>query len=126
MLKGVAIITVVAGIIYWVKFAPIPVSAHQVERGSIVAEVMGTGTLEARVEATVSPRISGRIEGVHVDQGERVSTGDVQVRLDDEELQQQVAIAQANVEAADAAIERLKTDKKRATAVFEQAQRSQN
>lgn len=115
---------VIAGVVYWVRFAPVQVSEHAVRRGSIVAEVLGTGTLEARVEATISPKIPGRIEAVFVDQGERVSKGDVLVRLDDEELQQQVAIAQANGEAAHAAIERLKTDRKRATAVFEQAQKS--
>src|SRR5690606_12002602 len=43
------------------------------------------------------------------------------VRLADDELQQQVAIAKANQEAAAAAIERLKADKNRATAVFDQA-----
>ena len=123
ILKVAAVLSVVAGVVYWVKLAPVPVIEYTVERGSIVAEVMGTGTLEARVETTISPKISGRIEKVFVDQGERVSKGDVLVRLDDEELQQQVAIALANGEAADAAVERLKTDRKRATAVFEQAQK---
>ena len=123
-LKPVVLLSVIGGVIYWVKFAPVSVSTHSIQRGSIVAEVMGTGTLEARVKATVSPKISGRIGEVLVDQGDRVSAGDVLVRLDDEELQQQVAIAQANVEAARAAIERLKTDKTRANAVFEQAQKS--
>ena len=123
-LKPVVLLSVIGGVIYWVKFAPVSVSTHSIQRGSIVAEVMGTGTLEARVKATVSPKISGRIGEVLVDQGDRVSAGDLLVRLDDEELQQQVAIAQANVEAARAAIERLKTDKTRANAVFEQAQKS--
>jgi len=124
ILKGVVLLAVGAGIIYWLRFAPISVETHKVERGVIVAEVMGTGTLEARVEATISPKISGRIAEVQVDQGERVSAGDLLVRLDDEELQQQVAIAQANVEAARAAIERLKIDKTRTTAVYEQAEKS--
>ena len=124
ILKVVAVLSVVGGIIYWVKFAPVPVVEYKIERGSIVAEVMGTGTLEACIAATVGPKISGRIDEVLADRGDRVATGDVLVRLDDEELQQQVAIARANAEAANAAIERLKTDRKRATAVFEQAQKS--
>ena len=124
ILKGVALFAVGAGILYWLRFAPILVDSHEVKRGTIIAEVMGTGTLEARVEATISPKISGRIAEVLADQGERVSAGDVLVRLDDEELQQQVAIAQANIEAANAAIERLKIDKTRTTVVFEQAERS--
>lgn len=122
--KLFAVLAIAGGIFYWVRFAPVAVVAHSVERGPIVAEVMGTGTLEARVQATVSPKISGRIAKVMVDQGEHVSAGRTLVTLDDAELQQQVAIAQANVEAANAAIERLKTDRVRAVAVFEQAQRS--
>ena len=59
-----------------------------------------------------------------VDQGSRVSAGDLLVRLDDEELTQQVAIAQANVDAASAAIVRLTTDKNRAAAVYDQAKKS--
>ena len=124
VLKGMALIAVGAGLVYWLRFAPIPVDVHTVERGTIIAEVMGTGTLEARMEATVSPKISGRIAEVLVDQGERVKAGDILVRLDDEELQQQVAIAEANVEAANAAIDRLKIDKTRTNAVFEQADKS--
>ena len=115
---------VIAAIIYWIKFAPVRVVASRVEPGSIVAEVMGTGTLEARVEATVSPKISGRIAQLLTDQGDRVSAGDLLVRLADDELKQQVEIAQADVEAAAAAIDRLMTDKNRAKAVYAQADKS--
>ena len=85
---------------------------------------MGTGTLEARVSATISPKIPGRIEKLMADQGDSVKKGDLLVQLDDAELQQQVEIAEANVNAASAAILRLSSDKKRAEAVYEQAQKS--
>lgn len=122
--KLATVVSVAGGIVYWLNLAPIAIDEYKVGRGPIVAEVLGTGTLEARVQATISPKISGRIGEVLIDQGERVSAGELLVRLDDEELTQQVAIAQANVEAAAAAIGRLKTDKDRATAVFTQAQKS--
>ncbi len=122
--KVSAVMLVIAAIIYWIKFAPVRVVAYRVEPGSIVAEVMGTGTLEARVEATVSPKISGRIAQLLTDQGDRVSAGDLLVRLADDELKQQVEIAQADVEAAAAAIDRLMTDKNRAKAVYAQADKS--
>jgi HlyD family secretion protein len=124
LLQAIVVLSIVGGIVYWVKFLPVRVISHTVERGTITAEAMGTGTLEARVQTTISPEISGRIVEVLVDQGSRVSSGDLLVRLDDEELKQQVAIAQANVDAADAAIVRLTTDKTRAVAVYEQAKRS--
>lgn len=122
--KAVVVISLIAGVVYWFRFAPVQVVSHTVEHGTIVAEVMGTGTLEARVEATISPKISGRVTELLFDQGDRVSAGDLLVRLDDEELKQQVSIAAANVEAANAAIRRLSTDKGRADAVYKQAKQS--
>jgi HlyD family secretion protein len=119
--QALGVVGIAAGIIYWAKFSPVPVAAHKVERGQIVTEVMGTGTLEARVRTTIGPKISGRIADIRVDQNDTVSAGDLLVLLDDEELQQQVAIAQANVTAEEAAIVRLTTDKERATAVATQA-----
>ncbi|QDV26483.1 efflux RND transporter periplasmic adaptor subunit [Aureliella helgolandensis] len=124
LLKLAIVASVAVGVIYWLKFAPVPVISHTVEHGTIIAEVMGTGTLEARIETTISPKISGRVVEVLVDQGSRVAKGDLLVRLDDEELQQQVAIARANVDAVSAAIARLNTDKERAAAVYNQAKKS--
>jgi HlyD family secretion protein len=119
-----AIVVAVLGyVIYLVRFSPVPVTGHRIERGEIIAEVMGTGTLEARVKVTVSPKISGRIEEILVDQGDHVSEGDVLVRLDDDELAQQVEIAQATLDASRAAVERLRTDRERAVAVATKARR---
>ncbi|WP_404305536.1 efflux RND transporter periplasmic adaptor subunit [Neorhodopirellula lusitana] len=123
-IRWIAIAALVAGIAYWWKFSPVRVESHPVQRGSITGEVMGTGTLEARIHATVSPKISGRIVEVLVDQGSRVTRGDVLVRLDDAELKQQVAIADANVNSAQAAIVRISADKDRAVAVYQQARRN--
>ena len=102
---------------YWISFSPIVVTEHKVESGPIVSEVLGTGTLEARVSATISPKISGRVEEVLFDQGDKVKSGDLLVRLDDAELLEQVAIAKANLDASQAALVRLETDKERANAV---------
>jgi len=125
VLKIAVFVALIAGTVYWLKFAPIEVETYSVEQGLIVAEVMGTGTLEARVGTTISSKISNRIGKIFVDQGDLVSTGDLLVLLDDAELRQQVAIAQANIEAAAAAIYRLNIDKDRAAAVFEQAQKNE-
>lgn len=121
--KIALLLGVVAGVIYVVRFAPVPVVSHTVARGDIVAEVLGTGTLESRVQVTISPKISGRIEEILADQGDRVAQGQPLVRLDDDELRQQVEIAQASVDAAKAGVKRLETDRDRATAVAAQATR---
>jgi len=113
-----------AAVMYWIKFSPVPVTEHHVELGPIVAEVMGTGTLEARVKSTISPKIAGRIERILVDQGDRAEAGQLLFTLDDVELQQQVEIAEAALAASQAALDRLKADQAKAAAVLEQAQKN--
>jgi HlyD family secretion protein len=107
---------------YRLKFRPLPVTAHRVTVGEVRGEVMGTGTLEARVKTTISPRIQERLAEVLVDQGDVVKTGQRLARLDDGEARQQVAIAEATLAAAQATVERVRADEARAQAVLKQAQ----
>lgn len=113
-----------AALFFALRQLPTEVEAYVVERGDVVGEVLGTGTLEARVSATISAKISGRVARVLADQGDTVEPGTPLLELDDEELTQQVAIAQADVDASRAAIERTHADKARAAAVMAQAQRT--
>jgi HlyD family secretion protein len=82
---------------------------------------MGTGTLEARVKTTISPRIQERLAEVLVDQNDLVQAGQLLARLDDGELNRQVEVATASLAAARAGLERVKTDEARAEAVVKQA-----
>jgi HlyD family secretion protein len=120
-LKIMGVATVVGGLLYWRLWAPVTVESHVVERGALASEVMGTGTLEARTQTMISPKIAGRILELTVDEGDKVTAGQKLVRLDDAELQQQVAIAAANVEVAESNIDRLESDQTRAEAVVTQA-----
>lgn len=117
------VVAAVGAVGYWVRFAPVPVDVHVIDQGELVAEVMGTGTLEAHVKTSISSKISGRVVAVMVDQGDRVEAGQVLVRLDDSDLKQQVEIAQATVDAARAAVDRLVADRERAAAILAQARR---
>jgi HlyD family secretion protein len=119
--KLLAVVAILGGIVYWLKFSPVPVSEHEVVLGEIVAEVMGTGTLEAHFKSTISPRISGRIREVLVDMGDYVTAGKLLVKLDDVDMKLQVEMAQATVEVAQVAIDRLQADRVQALAVLEQA-----
>jgi len=103
------------------KFAPVPVATHPASRQTIVAEVMGTGTLEARTKATISPKIQGRLATVVVDQNDTVTEGQLLARLDDGEWKQQVEIANAALAAAQSTVARVRTDGARAEAVERQA-----
>ena len=119
-LKLLAVVAVLGGVVYWLKFSPVPVREHRVEVGEIVAEVMGTGTLEAHFKSTISPRISGRLQKVAVDMGDQVTAGKLLARLDDVELKPQVEMAQASVTVAQATLDRLQSDRVQALAVLEQ------
>ena len=116
-----ALALVTAAVVYRVKLRPIPVAGHTAGMGEVRAEVMGTGTLEARVKTVISPRIQGRLAEVLVDQGDAVKAGQVLARLDDEELKRQVAVAQAALDATRATVERVRADEARARAVQKQA-----
>lgn len=119
-IKFILLAFVLAAVVYWLRFSPLAVTGHPVTRGEITAEVMGTGTLEARLQTIVSSKIAGRISDVPVDQGDEVQEGQVLLRLDDSELKQQVEIARSSLAAANASIERVEAEAERAQAVLDQ------
>lgn len=123
-IKFVVIIAFLAFAVWSIRNRPLEVKSFSVERRSVVAEVMGTGTLEARLGATISPKIQGRLQEVSVDQNDTVAAGQLMATLDDTELSEQVAVAQATLDAAIATGERVRADEKRALAVLNQAQLS--
>lgn len=122
LLKYPALIAIAAGAVWYVRSLPIPVTIHAVETGSIVRSVMGTGTLEARIRTTVSPKISGRIAEVLVDQGSLVKVGQLLVRLDDEDLNQQVRMATAGIGTAEASLGRFRAEIAQARSTYEKTE----
>ncbi|MCP5515799.1 MAG: efflux RND transporter periplasmic adaptor subunit [Verrucomicrobiales bacterium] len=122
LLKLVALALIAGGLLYKLRFAAIGVTTHTVGRASVEAEVMGTGTLEARLKTTISPKIQGRLREVLVDQNDTVTTGQLLARLDDAELKEQVAVAEAALNAANATVERVRAEEARAQAVLKLAQ----
>lgn len=86
-------------------------------------EVFGTGTLEARVKTMVSARIQERLAEVLVDQGDVVKKGQLLAKLDDAELKQQAAIAEAALAAAKQTAQRVEADLARSQAVLNQARK---
>ncbi|MEQ1638783.1 MAG: efflux RND transporter periplasmic adaptor subunit [Methylococcales bacterium] len=121
----IAILIILIFAVYWLKFKPVPVMAHTVAKGDFHAEVTGTGALEARVKTTISPRIQERLVNVLVDQGDTVKIGQLLAQLDDAELKQQVAVAEASLSAARATVKKVRTDEARARAVLKQTQLQQ-
>jgi RND family efflux transporter MFP subunit len=119
------VVAVLAGVlVYKLKFSPAPVVSHLIALGPVMAEVMGTGTLEARVKTTISPRIQERLAEMLVDQGDRVIAGQLLARLDDGELKRQVEVSEAALASAKATADRVRVDEARAQAVAQQAQQA--
>jgi HlyD family secretion protein len=119
--KWLIAVALVTTAVYLAKFRSLPVIGHEVTKGALFSEVMGTGTLEARVKTTISPRLQERLAEVLVDQNDAVQAGQLLARLDDGELRQQVEVAEAGLAAARATVERVKVDEARAEAVVQQA-----
>ena len=122
IIRLIIILAVLGFVLYRIKFAPISVSAFDVRRGPVIAEVMGTGTLTAHTKTTISPKIQGRLVELTVDQNDAVTTGQLLARLDDADLREQVAIAKAYLEVAQASLKRAQAEEERAKAVITQSQ----
>lgn len=120
----VVIVVGVVGFLFYTRvLRPVPVIGYQAKAGELVVEVMGTGTVQARIATSISPKIQGRLVELSVDQDDRVTTGQVIARLDDADILRQVEIAEANFDAALAGLNRLKADEVRAQAVLRQVER---
>ncbi len=109
-LKYPLALVVVAGVVWYIRTQPVTVASHTVITGPVVRSVMGTGTLEARIRTTISPKIQGRIAEVLVDQGSVVKAGQLLVRLDDDDLTQQVRMATAGIGSSEATLGRFRAE----------------
>jgi membrane fusion protein, multidrug efflux system len=78
--------------------AAVPVEAVMPEAGQAHTSVSFTGSFVAQRAAALSPRVSGLVAELEVDVGDRVTAGDVLVRLDG-------TLAQIEVERSAAALE---------------------
>ncbi len=83
---------------------PVAVEVAPVEIGRISERRVLTGTLEAASRFDVAPKIGGRIETLAVDLGDAVARGEVVATLDDDELIEAVAQADADLAVAEAGL----------------------
>ena len=88
--KIVLLAAIAAVAAYMLYFKPVPVTSYPVKVATVEAEVMGTGTLEARFKTTISSKITGRITTLGADQNDPVSRDMLLATLDDSELRQQM------------------------------------
>ena len=84
LLMGFAL-AVLAGLMLWHLTGParIPVHVLIVESAAVESSLDASGYVIARRQATLSAKILGKLVAVEVEEGDRVSQGQVIARLDD-------------------------------------------
>lgn len=86
----------------------IPVQVARVERGEIKSFLTVSGLIEPKEIVRVFAKSIGQAKEVLVQEGTRVEKDDILMRLDDEQIRLQVAQAKANLDVAEASLERIK------------------
>ena len=93
--------------LFWYR-PPVPVIA--VKQVEIQGKVHGPGTVQSKVPVTVSPKITGILEKLFADQGDRVQKGQLLAELDSIELRAREAAAQAAKNRAQRELARAQAD----------------
>ena len=83
---------------------PVAVEAAEVKRTTLTEEGSFTGTLYPRSQFIAAPKVSGRLEKLHVEIGDTVTRNQLIAELESEEYQRQVDQARAELEVAKAAL----------------------
>jgi HlyD family secretion protein len=99
-------------------FVPVVARSHVIERGDVVREVFGRGTIESRREVDLGFDLVGRISDLLVDEGDHVKLGQVVGHLAPEQFTADVRSASSGISLAQAAIARLDADERRAAATL--------
>jgi len=99
---------------------PPTVKVVTVKRGDISVPLVATGTIFPEYESKIGPKISGTIEIVYVDEGDKVQKGQPLVQLDQQNLlivvrqgQAAVRVAEAQLKEAEVKVENLKKERER-------------
>ncbi len=100
------VILLIAAVAWWrwqdqtpkVKVASVELERAGGSRDNAVLDASGYVT--ARLRATISSKVTGKIMGVFVEEGMEIKKGQLLARLDDATAQRQVALAEAQLSAA--------------------------
>ena len=118
LLKLLPLLVLAAIVIRQRFFVSVVVRSHMVERGDVVREVFGRGTIESRREVDLGFDLVGRISDLLVDEGDHVKLGQVVGHLAPEQFTADVRIASSGISLAQAAIARLDAEERRASATL--------
>jgi RND family efflux transporter MFP subunit len=92
----------------------------QVQEREVAQRYSIDGVVEATRQSTVSAQISGRVKALNFDVGDRVSKGQIILRIDESEANQALAGSQAQLAQAQAALSNARLNYERSRQLFEQ------
>ena len=96
-LIGTALLLLLLGWLVYTRglMAPTRVQITGVQVGDLQPQIFGIGTVEARSLYTVGPTQAGRLSNLYVDQGDKVTAGQVLAKMDPVDLEDRVSSAMA-------------------------------
>lgn len=120
----VLVLAVVVLAVAWMRlWRPVPVQAAHVDRGTIVHEAFGRGTVESQREAAVGFDLVGRLSEVLVDEGTRVTLGQELARIETSQAEADLKSATTGIAAARTSLKRLAAEEERARSLLGTAER---
>jgi HlyD family secretion protein len=119
----IVLVALVAFVGWRALLRPVPVVTATVGRGEVVQEAFGRGTVESQREAAVGFDLSGRLSEVLVDEGARVTLGQVLARLETSQSEADLRAARTGIGAARATLQRLAAEEERVRALVDATER---
>jgi HlyD family secretion protein len=95
-------------------------------KGKITSIVTATGKVQAQADVEISADVMGRIEELPVIEGQRITRGQLLVKIDDRSRQMEVAQAKGSLLSAESAFENARIELQREKQLFEKGLSSQS
>jgi HlyD family secretion protein len=121
------VIVIILAIIFFPKTTTVQtVVSEKVVKGDISLQVAASGTISAKSSYSITPRVSAKVLAVNVKAGDKVTKGQVLIKLDETDLQNAYKIAMYNFNAAVYSRDKLKALPVQDTYSINQAQQQVN
>lgn len=101
------LLVLLAGVAYAIARRPVPVRTTEVRPAAVTGPrilLNASGYVTARRDATVSSKVTGKVVEVLIEEGMKVEAGQVLARLDDTNVKASLALSEALLAAAKAAL----------------------
>lgn len=103
----------------------VPVGIRTAQKASIPNEYQFSGTLKGTRQVQISTKMMGKVTHLNVEEGDRISEGQVMVRIKDQNVEAQKQQVQAQLNQAQSALENTETNYNRIKTLYEQGSATQ-